>query len=65
MFIAARGIIGLGLAFNITAAPLLLLELAYPTQRYETNFTILDIFDSLCAGISLISHTDLCLALRK
>ncbi|KAF4628325.1 hypothetical protein G7Y89_g9828 [Cudoniella acicularis] len=33
MFIAARGIIGLGLAFNITAAPLLLLELAYPTQR--------------------------------
>lgn len=33
MFIAARGIIGFGLAFNITAAPLLLLELAYPTQR--------------------------------
>lgn len=33
MFITARGIIGLGLAFNITAAPLLLLELAYPTQR--------------------------------
>ncbi|KAI0022134.1 general substrate transporter [Xylariomycetidae sp. FL0641] len=33
MFIAARGIIGLGLALNITAAPLLLMELAYPTQR--------------------------------
>lgn len=33
MFIAARGIIGLGLAFNITAAPLLLLELAYPQQQ--------------------------------
>lgn len=33
MFIAARGIIGLGLAFNITAAPLLLLELAYPKQQ--------------------------------
>jgi hypothetical protein len=33
MFIAARGIIGFGLAFNITAAPLLILELAYPTQR--------------------------------
>ena len=33
MFVAARGVIGFGLAFNITAAPLLLLELAYPTQR--------------------------------
>ncbi|KAK8128913.1 hypothetical protein PG984_010021 [Apiospora sp. TS-2023a] len=33
MFIAARGIIGLGLALNITAAPLLIMELAYPAQR--------------------------------
>jgi hypothetical protein len=33
MFIAARGVLGFGLAFNITAAPILLLELAYPTQR--------------------------------
>ncbi|KAJ9139142.1 putative Sugar transporter [Pleurostoma richardsiae] len=33
MFIAARAIIGLGLALNITAAPLLLLELAYPKQQ--------------------------------
>ena len=33
MFIAARGILGLGLALNITAAPLLLLELAYPKQQ--------------------------------
>ncbi|KAG4438234.1 hypothetical protein IFR05_006262 [Cadophora sp. M221] len=33
MFIAARGILGFGLAFNITAAPLLILELAFPTQR--------------------------------
>lgn len=33
MFIAARGILGFGLAFNITAAPLLVLELAFPTQR--------------------------------
>ena len=33
MFISARGVIGLGLAFNITAAPLLLLELAYPKQQ--------------------------------
>lgn len=35
MFIAARGVIGCGLAFNITAAPLLILELAYPTQRAQ------------------------------
>ncbi|EED20695.1 sugar transporter, putative [Talaromyces stipitatus ATCC 10500] len=33
MFIAARGIIGMGLVLNITAAPLLLLELAYPRQQ--------------------------------
>jgi sugar porter (SP) family MFS transporter len=33
MFIGARGIIGFGLALNITAAPLLIMELAYPTQR--------------------------------
>ncbi|KAI1845839.1 hypothetical protein JX265_011265 [Neoarthrinium moseri] len=33
MFIAGRGIIGLGLVLNITAAPLLIMELAYPTQR--------------------------------
>ncbi|KAH7120225.1 putative sugar transporter [Dactylonectria estremocensis] len=33
MFIAARGILGIGLALNITAAPLLLLELAYPRQQ--------------------------------
>lgn len=33
MFIGARCIIGFGLALNITAAPLLIMELAYPTQR--------------------------------
>jgi fucose permease len=33
MFIAARGILGFGLALNITAAPLLVMELAFPTQR--------------------------------
>ncbi|CAI7647729.1 unnamed protein product [Penicillium discolor] len=33
MFIAARGIIGMGLVLNITAAPLLLLELAFPRQQ--------------------------------
>ncbi|KAM0276529.1 hypothetical protein ACHAQH_006630 [Verticillium albo-atrum] len=33
MFIGARAVIGFALAFNITAAPLLLLELAYPKQQ--------------------------------
>ncbi|RAO73892.1 uncharacterized protein BHQ10_009904 [Talaromyces amestolkiae] len=33
MFIAARGILGIGLAFNITAAPLLIMELAFPSQQ--------------------------------
>lgn len=33
MFIAARGVLGFGLALNITAAPLLVMELAYPSQR--------------------------------
>jgi len=32
-FIAARGMIGLGLCFATNAAPLLITELAYPTQR--------------------------------
>lgn len=36
MFIAARGFIGIGLVLNITAAPLLVLELAFPTQRVST-----------------------------
>ncbi|ESK94631.1 hexose transporter [Moniliophthora roreri MCA 2997] len=33
MFIAARAIIGFGLTFCTNAAPLLLIELSYPTQR--------------------------------
>ncbi|KAH9883797.1 general substrate transporter [Xylariomycetidae sp. FL2044] len=33
MFIAARGVLGFGLALNITAAPLLIMETAHPTQR--------------------------------
>ncbi|KAJ5494627.1 hypothetical protein N7463_010714 [Penicillium fimorum] len=33
MFIVARGIIGMGLVLNITAAPLLLFELAFPRQQ--------------------------------
>ncbi|KAG9037811.1 hypothetical protein FRB95_004098 [Tulasnella sp. JGI-2019a] len=32
-FIAARGMIGFGLTFSMNAAPLLVTELAYPTQR--------------------------------
>ncbi|KAH8099937.1 hypothetical protein BXZ70DRAFT_194415 [Cristinia sonorae] len=33
MFIGSRGIIGLGLTFALSASPLLITELAYPTQR--------------------------------
>ncbi|KAF5377382.1 hypothetical protein D9757_007985 [Collybiopsis confluens] len=33
MFIAARVLIGFGLTFSLNAAPLLLIELCYPTQR--------------------------------
>ncbi|KAI0671714.1 general substrate transporter [Trametes maxima] len=33
MFIGARGLIGFGLTFALNAAPLLITELAYPTQR--------------------------------
>ncbi|KAI0556003.1 general substrate transporter [Xylaria curta] len=32
MFIAARGLLGFGLSLNITAAPLLIIELAYPSH---------------------------------
>ncbi|EKM58308.1 uncharacterized protein PHACADRAFT_252522 [Phanerochaete carnosa HHB-10118-sp] len=32
-FIGARGMIGFGLSFGLNAAPLLITELAYPTQR--------------------------------
>ncbi|KAK1920766.1 general substrate transporter [Papiliotrema laurentii] len=33
MFVAARGIIGFGLGINITAAPVYILETAFPTHR--------------------------------
>lgn len=33
MFIAARGLLGFGIAFNFTAAPLLIMELAFPNQK--------------------------------
>ncbi|KAG8980573.1 hypothetical protein FRB90_001729, partial [Tulasnella sp. 427] len=32
-FIIARGLIGFGIAFSVNAAPLLITEVAYPTQR--------------------------------
>ncbi|KAH7380217.1 general substrate transporter [Phaeosphaeria sp. MPI-PUGE-AT-0046c] len=43
MFIAARGIIGFGLGFNITAAPILIMELAFPTQKAQ----MVSIYNSL------------------
>lgn len=43
MFIAARGIIGFGLGFNITAAPILIMELAFPTQKAQ----LVSIYNSL------------------
>ncbi|KAK8119827.1 uncharacterized protein PG998_004453 [Apiospora kogelbergensis] len=51
MFIAARGIIGLGLALNITAAPLLIMELAYPTQRAP----LVSIYNSLWGVGALVA----------
>lgn len=33
MFIAARGMIGFDIALNFTSAPLLFMELAFPTQK--------------------------------
>lgn len=33
MFIGARAVIGFGIAFNFTAAPLLMMELGFPTQK--------------------------------
>lgn len=33
VFIASRGLIGFGLTFATNAAPILIVELAYPTQR--------------------------------
>lgn len=51
MFIAARGILGFGLALNITAAPLLVMELAYPTQRAP----MVSIYNSLWSFGSLVA----------
>ncbi|KAI0926077.1 hypothetical protein AcV5_008639 [Taiwanofungus camphoratus] len=35
MFIGARGLVGFGITFQLNAAPLLITELAYPTQEGE------------------------------
>lgn len=51
MFIAARGILGFGLALNITAAPLLVMELAYPSQRAP----MVSIYNSLWSFGSLVA----------
>lgn len=51
MFIAARGILGFGLALNITAAPLLVMELAYPSQRAP----MVSIYNSLWGLGSLVA----------
>lgn len=51
MFIAARGLLGAGLALNITAAPLLVMELAYPSQRAP----LVSIYNSLWSFGSLVA----------
>jgi hypothetical protein len=51
MFIAARGIIGMNLVLNITAAPLLLLELAFPGQQ-GTQVAIYNSLWNLCALVA-------------
>lgn len=51
MFIAARGILGFGLAINITAAPLLVMELAYPSQRAP----MVSIYNSLWGSGALVA----------
>lgn len=51
MFIAARGILGFGLALNITAAPLLVMELAYPSQRAP----LVSIYNSLWGSGALVA----------
>ncbi|KAJ7104145.1 general substrate transporter [Mycena belliarum] len=59
MLIAARILIGFGLTFCLNAAPLLLIELAYPTQRgkitslYNSNWYLGSIISAwICFGSS-------------
>lgn len=51
MFIAGRGLLGFGLALNITAAPLLITELADPAQRAP----LVSIYNSLWSLGSLVA----------
>jgi hypothetical protein len=43
MFVFARALIGFGIAFNFTAAPLLIMELAFPTQKVPFTFPSVEI----------------------
>ncbi|KAJ7035074.1 general substrate transporter [Mycena alexandri] len=59
VFICARVLIGFGLTFCLNAAPLLLIELAYPTQRgkitslYNSNWYLGSIISAwICFGAS-------------
>ncbi|KIJ34907.1 hypothetical protein M422DRAFT_782652 [Sphaerobolus stellatus SS14] len=54
MFIGARFIIGFGLTFAATSAPLLILELSYPTQRGQVTslYNTLWFFGSVIAAWS-------------
>ncbi|PPQ71354.1 hypothetical protein CVT26_011991 [Gymnopilus dilepis] len=51
MFIAARFLIGFGLAFSFAAAPLLISEIAYPTQRAQLT----SVYNTLWAFGSIIA----------
>ncbi|KAG8962512.1 hypothetical protein FRC05_005313 [Tulasnella sp. 425] len=50
-FILARGMIGFGIAFSVNAAPLLITEVAYPTQRS----TITAMYNSMWYVGSIVS----------
>ncbi|KIO22815.1 hypothetical protein M407DRAFT_27690 [Tulasnella calospora MUT 4182] len=50
-FIIARGLIGFGIAFSVNAAPLLITEVAYPTQRS----TITAMYNSMWYVGSIVS----------
>ncbi|KAJ7126979.1 general substrate transporter [Mycena epipterygia] len=65
VFICARVLIGFGLTFCLNAAPLLLIELAYPTQRgkitslYNSNWYLGSIISAwMCFGSSYSPDSD-------
>ncbi|RDW57754.1 hypothetical protein BP5796_12555 [Coleophoma crateriformis] len=51
MFIGARCILGVGLGFNITAAPLLIIELAFPTHKSQ----MVSLYNSLWGSGALVA----------